>query len=135
MRALWGADHATPTTLTSFPRVYREEEQHSSVYRSTSINTSRQLMSFSDFPMPRSCVYPTHGEIVRYFESYSDHFGVRGLIRFQHVVERVEKGRGGGYTLRVRDKEGQVREQDFDAVMVSPAPGSGALTTRTSRSR
>lgn len=102
-------------------RVYREEEQHSSVYRSTSINTSRQLMSFSDFPMPRSCVYPTHREIVRYFESYSSHFGVRDLIRFHHAVESVVKGDGGGYTLRVRDGKGKVKEHDFDAVMVRPA--------------
>ena len=52
--------------------VFREKEGQSSVYRSTFINTSKQFMCFSDFPMPESLpTFPHHKQIIRYFRDYA----------------------------------------------------------------
>ena len=56
----------------------------SSAYRSLHINTSRDRMEYSDFPMPKSYPdFPRHDHIARYFDDYVDHFGVRDRIRFE----------------------------------------------------
>ena len=47
--------------------VFRETEAHASVYRSTVINTSKQMMSFSDYPMPNETPsFPHHSHIARW---------------------------------------------------------------------
>src|SRR5262245_34504145 len=53
---------------------------HHAAYRSLRINSSRDLMQFADFPMPKSYPdYPTHGQIAAYFDRYVDFFGLREL--------------------------------------------------------
>jgi len=64
---------------------FTEEERNSSVYRSTIINTSKELMCFSDFPIPfERPEWPTflhHSKVLKYFNLYVDHFGFRDRIR------------------------------------------------------
>ena len=56
----------------------------SSAYRSLHINTSRERMEYTDFPMPKSYPdFPHHTHIAKYFDDYVDHFGVRDRIRFR----------------------------------------------------
>ena len=44
--------------------VFREQESHSSVYRTTSINTSKDMMSYTDYPMPKHLApYPERDEL------------------------------------------------------------------------
>ena len=58
----------------------------SSSYRSLHINTSRERMEYSDFPMPKSYPdFPRHDQIAAYFDDYVDHFGFRDKI---HVRDR-----------------------------------------------
>src|SRR5450755_2633402 len=53
----------------------------SSAYRSLHINTSRQRMEYSDYPMPASYPdFPHHTQIAAYFDDYVDHFGLRDRI-------------------------------------------------------
>ena len=62
----------------------------SSAYRSLHINTSRERMEYSDFPMPKSYPdFPHHTHIAKYFDDYVDHFGVRDRIRFETGVEHA----------------------------------------------
>src|SRR3954467_4918494 len=64
----------------------------SSAYRSLHINTSRERMEYTDFPMPKSYPdFPHHTHIARYFDDYVDHFGFRDRIRFETGVERAER--------------------------------------------
>lgn len=52
--------------------VFREKEGQSSVYRSTFINTSKQFMTYSDFPMSEALpTYPHHKQIIKYFRDYA----------------------------------------------------------------
>ena len=61
----------------------------SAAYRDLYINTSRERMQFSDFPMPASYPdFPHHTQIAAYFEDYVDHFGFRDRIRFETAIAR-----------------------------------------------
>ena len=66
----------------------------SSSYSSLFINTSRGLMEYATYPMPKSYPqYPHHSQIAAYFDDYVDHFGLRDRIRTE--VTKVEPAPGG----------------------------------------
>jgi cation diffusion facilitator CzcD-associated flavoprotein CzcO len=72
----------------------------SSAYRSLHINTSRERMEYSDFPMPKSYPdFPHHTHIAEYFDAYVDRFGVRERIRFETGVERAARRPDGVWEL------------------------------------
>ena len=80
--------------------VFGNRNGMSAAYRDLHINTSRDRMQFSDFPMPRSCPdFPHHTDIAAYFESYVDAFGFRDKILFETAIERAELRAGGGWEL------------------------------------
>jgi thioredoxin reductase len=96
---------------------YLNDNGMSSAYRSLHINTSRQLMEYSSFPMPVDLPdYPNHWQIAAYFDAYVDHFGFRDRISFRTEVVKVEPapGRGAGYdvTTRTRNVHGEASEPE-----------------------
>ncbi|MBZ0251859.1 MAG: NAD(P)-binding domain-containing protein [Candidatus Methylomirabilis sp.] len=94
---------------------YRDRPGHSSVYWSTYINTSKQLMAYSDFEMPDEFPdYPHHTHIARYFNDYVDHFKFRDRIRFGVSVEDL-RPEGGGWIVASSDG----KRERYDAVMVA----------------
>jgi hypothetical protein len=101
--------------------VFDNDNQQSRIYRSLRINTSRNRMQFSDFPMPADYPdYASHEQVARYFEAYAEAFSLRRAIRFGSTVERVEAaetpgGVAGGY--RVRSSGGL--DEQFRAVIVA----------------
>jgi dimethylaniline monooxygenase (N-oxide forming) len=95
---------------------YRNPNGMSAAYRSLHINTSRNRMAYRDFPMPADYpAFPHHSQVKAYFDSYVDHFDLRGRIRFGCGVESARK-RGDG-VWEVTDETGRVEE--FDAVLVA----------------
>jgi cation diffusion facilitator CzcD-associated flavoprotein CzcO len=68
----------------------------SGIYRSLHINTSKRVMELSDFPFPEHMAeYPGNTEIIEYFESYAEHFGVIPHISFRTeltAARRLEDG-------------------------------------------
>ncbi len=96
--------------------VFRNSNGMSSSYRSLHINTSRERMQYSDFPMPSDYPdFPHHTQIAAYFDAYADHFDLRPHIRFRTGVDRAERRDGGGWRLHLDD--GSV--QEFDALVVA----------------
>jgi dimethylaniline monooxygenase (N-oxide forming) len=88
----------------------------SAAYRDLHINTSRDRMEYSDFPMPADYPdYPHHTQIAAYFDTYVDHFGLRGLIRFETSVEHAAREDDGTWTLTLSD--GTVER--FDSLVVA----------------
>src|SRR5712691_7742201 len=84
--------------------VFGNRNGMSSAYRGLHINTSRERMEFSDYPMPKSYPdYPHHTHIAAYFNDYVDHFGLRESIRFNTLVRHAEHGADGGWTLTLDD--------------------------------
>lgn len=60
------------------------EPEHSSIYRSLVSNTSKEMMCFSDFPMPAD--YPNYlhnSQLLQYYQLYAQHFGLLKYIQFQ----------------------------------------------------
>ncbi len=68
--------------------VFGNSNGMSSAYRSLHINTSRDRMAYSDFPMPADYPdFPHHTQVAAYFDAYVDHFGLRERITFETGVE------------------------------------------------
>ncbi|MBI5309520.1 MAG: NAD(P)-binding domain-containing protein [Actinobacteria bacterium] len=89
---------------------------HNAAYRSLHINTSRQIMEFSDYPMPESYPdYPSHSDIAEYFADYVDHFGFRDKIQLGVEVERAERRDDGVWLVTLSG--GETRE--YDALVVA----------------
>ena len=96
--------------------VFGNKNGMSAAYRYLHINTSRDRMEYSDFPMPKSYPdYPRHDQIAAYFDSYVEHFGFRDRIRFETSVRRAERRPGGGWELTVDDGTAH----RFDALVVA----------------
>jgi Flavin-binding monooxygenase-like len=89
----------------------------SSAYRSLHINTSRERMEYSDYPMPKSYPdFPHHTHIAQYFDDYVDHYGFRDRITFQTGVEHAERNPDTGVWSITLDT-GQTRR--YDALLVA----------------
>ncbi|HMJ35272.1 MAG TPA: NAD(P)-binding domain-containing protein [Baekduia sp.] len=96
--------------------VFGNRNGMSAAYRDLHINTSRDRMAYSDFPMPADYPdYPHHAQIAAYFDDYVDHFGFRDHIVFDTRVEKVVRGGDGVYTVTTDD--GVTRE--YDVVLVA----------------
>jgi dimethylaniline monooxygenase (N-oxide forming) len=96
--------------------VFKNRNGMSSAYRSLHINTSRERMEFTDFPMPKTYPdFPHHTHIAEYFDNYVDHFGFRDRIAFETGVERAALGPGGVWEVTLAG--GGTRR--YDALMVA----------------
>jgi len=92
--------------------VYDPRPGHSSVFETTHVISSKQLSQFPDYPMPESYPdYPSHGQILRYFEDYAAHFGVTPVIRFNTEVTKATRHEGGGWSIALAG--GEVIECDY----------------------
>ncbi|KAK3542651.1 hypothetical protein QTP86_031471, partial [Hemibagrus guttatus] len=111
--------------------VYPEtpEAEHSSIYRSLVLNTSKEMTCFSDFPMPAH--YPNymhHSMQLKYLRLYAEHFDLLKYIRFQTTVlsvrQRHDFSDTGQWEVVTEDRDGHRGTQVFDAVLVC----SGSFT-------
>jgi len=92
--------------------VFGNRNGMSAAYRDLHINTSRERMEYSDFPMPKSYPdFPHHTQIAEYFDAYVDHFGLREHIRFETAVGRAGQHVDG--TWRLTDQHGDARVYDM----------------------
>ena len=100
---------------------YGNDNGMSSAYESLFINTSRKIMEYATFPMPKSYPdYPHHSQIAAYFDDYVDHFGFRDKIAFRTEVTRVEQAPEGGWDVSVRSLDGgDERTERYDDVMIA----------------
>lgn len=61
--------------------------------KSTVINTSKEMMAYTDFPPPKDFPNFMHNtKVLEYLKMYADHFKVLQYIRYQHMVISVRKG-------------------------------------------
>lgn len=105
---------------------YKEQpvEGMGSVAKSTIINTSKELMAYSDFPPPKS--FPNfmhHTELLQYFKLYAEHFKLLPFIKFCHRVWEVKPATDydetGKWMIKVVNEEnGNQIEDEVNAVMV-----------------
>ncbi|KAK7507062.1 hypothetical protein BaRGS_00001913 [Batillaria attramentaria] len=94
------------------------------VMRSTVINTSKEMMCFSDYPIPKE--YPNYmhnTHVWQYFKDYAEHFKLYDHIQYNTEVVKVQRAadfaKTGRWDLHIRDhKSGEERTETFDAVLV-----------------
>jgi cation diffusion facilitator CzcD-associated flavoprotein CzcO len=95
---------------------YTAGESHSSVCETTHIISSKTMSEYLDFPMPPGYPdYPSHRQVLAYFEAYTRHFGVERYIRFNTEVKKVEKTDAGKWRVVPANSEAQI----FDYLLVA----------------
>eukprot|EP00743_Colponemidia_sp_Colp-15_P007028 GILK01007584.1.p1 GENE.GILK01007584.1~~GILK01007584.1.p1 ORF type:complete len:556 (-),score=75.63 GILK01007584.1:115-1755(-) len=99
---------------------YTDVESHSSVYKSTIINTSKEMMCYTDFPIPADFpLFMPHSKVVEYFRLYMNHFQLEQHIRFQTRVISVTRTLDGQWIVVSKCLQtSQEATQTFDAIMV-----------------
>ncbi len=99
--------------------VFDEQNNHSSVYETTHIISSIHMSKFEDFPMPPGYPdYPTHKQLLRYFNIYAEHFGVNQYIRFNTHVEQITRSESNQWHIIYHDEKGE-HEEIFDYLLVA----------------
>ena len=100
---------------------FQNDNGQSAAYASLHINTSRDRMCYSDFPMPDDYPdFPHHSQVLTYFENYVDHFGFRHTIQFRTEVQRVAPVGNGTYQVTIRDlTTDKVTTRTYGAVLVA----------------
>lgn len=69
-----------------------EDTLNASVYKSCSINTSKEMMAFSDFPIPVDFPpFMPHSKVLEYFRMYASHFNLLKLIKFNTKVVSLKQ--------------------------------------------
>ncbi|KAG3255487.1 dimethylaniline monooxygenase [N-oxide-forming] 5, transcript variant X1 [Ictidomys tridecemlineatus] len=98
------------------------EEGRASIYKSVIINTSKEMMCFSDYPVPDH--YPNfmhNSQILEYFRMYAKDFDLLKYIQFKTTVCSVKKrpdfSTSGQWEV-VTECDGKKEVDVFDGVMV-----------------
>ncbi|XP_043076184.1 dimethylaniline monooxygenase [N-oxide-forming] 5 [Puntigrus tetrazona] len=99
------------------------DADRASIYHSLIINTSKEMMCYSDFPIPAHFPNYMHNSLIMdYFRMYADHFQLKRHIRFQtkvlHVTPRPDFSHSGQWDVETESRDGRREKQVFDAVMV-----------------
>lgn len=99
-------------------------EGQSCVMKSTVINTSKEMMCYSDFPIPEDYPIYMHNTYVhKYFNLYADKFNLRKYIQFDTEILTVNKhtdfSKTGQWVIKIKNKKiDKVQDLIYDAVMV-----------------
>lgn len=99
--------------------VYNEHNTHSSVYETTHIISSKRWSEFEDFPMPEEYSdYPSHAQLLQYFNSYVQHFDLMKYIRFNTCVIKVSRTDEQKWHILYEDPEG-THDAIFDYLLIA----------------
>lgn len=98
------------------------EESRASIYNSVIINTSKEMMSYSDYPIPEDFPnYMHNSKVLEYFYNYIEQFQLRKYIKFKTSVCSVKKRPDFDTTGQwdvTTEHDGRQETQVFDAVLV-----------------
>ncbi|KAM5201419.1 flavin-containing monooxygenase 5-like isoform 2-T3 [Hipposideros larvatus] len=98
------------------------EEGRASIYKSVIINTSKEMMCFSDYPIPAHFPNFMHNSrILEYFRMYAKEFDLLKYIQLKTTVCSVKKRPDfptSGQWEVVTESEGKKEVNVFDGVMV-----------------
>ncbi len=96
--------------------IFSAQPSHSSVCETTHIISSKTMSEYSDFPMPEDYPdYPSHKQVLDYFRSYAEHFGLYDYIKFNTKVEQVRKNADETWLLTLADGT----QDTFDYLMLA----------------
>ncbi|RKK02127.1 monooxygenase [Pseudoroseomonas wenyumeiae] len=88
---------------------YQNDNGLSSAYESLHIDTSRDNLGYSDFPIPGHLPdFLSHRQFLNHLEAYADHFGVRPHVTFNAAVNAVEPVGVGRWRVRLENGESRL---------------------------
>ncbi|CAG8812979.1 6504_t:CDS:10, partial [Cetraspora pellucida] len=98
----------------------KNNDPYSSVYKGVLTNTSKEMTTFSDFPIPIDWpTYLNHSLVEKYIDIYAEHFNLLPHIKFNTTVLRItilhDKHWKVKYIIQCENEE---KEEVFDFVMV-----------------
>ncbi|MDX1802358.1 MAG: NAD(P)-binding domain-containing protein, partial [Marinobacter sp.] len=94
------------------------DNPHSTMYDSAHLISSKRMTEFAEFPMDDDVAqYPNHRELKRYFQQFTDQFGLRRHYEFNtRVIDLTPSGNGWSLTS---ETDGQQQTRVFDGVMIA----------------
>ncbi len=96
--------------------IYTADESHSSVIETTHIISSKTMSEYADYPMPDHYPdYPSHRQVLAYFQDYANHFGLTPYIRFNTPVQQVTKVEGNRWRVDLKNGE----TDTFDYLLIA----------------
>ncbi|XP_077996716.1 dimethylaniline monooxygenase [N-oxide-forming] 2-like [Glandiceps talaboti] len=96
-------------------------DEGAALYKSITLNTSKEMSSFSDYPFPKeNAPFMSHKKVLQYLHDYAKHFDLEKHIQFNTKVVKIEKsGDGDKYWKVIHQKDDATTvEEYFDYVMV-----------------
>ena len=99
---------------------FNDPSGHSSVFETTHIISSKHTSFYEDFPLPESASdYPSHKELLDYFNGYADHFDIKKLIKFGTEVVSCNQRENSSWEVEWKDiTSNEVTIEIFDALVV-----------------
>lgn len=96
-----------------------ETNDHASIYETTHIISSKRLSQFEDYPMPADYPdYPSHTQVLAYFQNYAKHFALAPYIQLNTCVEKITPINQHQWKVSYRNAAGQ-QDAVFDYVLVA----------------
>ncbi|XP_073499100.1 flavin-containing monooxygenase 5-like isoform X2 [Phyllobates terribilis] len=101
---------------------FNSEDDRASIYKSVIINTSKEMMCYSDYPIPEHFPnYMHNSKIMEYFQMYAEKFNLLNHIQFKTTVCSIKRSpnfsTSGQWTVTT-EKDGEQEVTLFDAVMI-----------------
>jgi len=99
---------------------FNDPSGHSSVFETTHIISSKYTSFYEDFPLPKDASdYPSHKELLKYFNDYANHFDINKLIKFGTEVMHCKYTNEEKWAIQWRSLESDIINEDtFDALVV-----------------
>ena len=101
-------------------------EGQACVMKSTVINTSKEMVCYSDFPPPAEFPNYMHNtKLLEYFHMYIKHFDLEKYIRFHTEILQIYKAENfettGQWVLKVKDKKDESKNvvtEMYDSILL-----------------
>ncbi|KAM4722856.1 flavin-containing monooxygenase 5-like [Rhinophrynus dorsalis] len=100
----------------------KPEDGRASIYKSLIINSSKEMMCFSDYPIPEDFPnYMQNSKIMEYFRMYAENFKLMKFIQFKTSVCSIKKCQDfctTGQWIVTTEKEGKQEAHVFDSILI-----------------
>ena len=99
---------------------FNDPSGHSSVFETTHIISSKYTSFYEDYPLPDDASdYPSHKELLSYFDGYAEHFDIKKNIKFGTEVLSCKQLPNSRWLLKYKHLEGNDEiTLEFDALVV-----------------
>lgn len=96
--------------------IFTQKIAHSSVCETTHIISSKTMSAYEGYPMPDHYPdYPSHRQVLAYFQAYARDFGLLKYIQFNTKVKTVEKQENEKWVVNLENG----KEEQFDYLLIA----------------